>query len=95
MDKRYLKIKNGAAIIAEHNGGTVRINICSMPDSDGIKDIDSVVGQILDTIDSRTVYWSDTRLCYWCFDYKLACGVWCENIKLSDSLKTIKCTVCL
>lgn len=90
---RYSVGGKQTAVLAEHNGKTIRINIFCTPDT--ASKSDSVVGQVLDTIAEQTIYWSDTRLCHWSYDYKLACGVWCENIEYSDSLKKVECTVCL
>lgn len=90
---RYSVGGRQTAVLAEHNGKTIRINIHCTPDTANQTEI--VVGQIIDTVVNKAVYWSDTNLYHYCFDYKLPCGVWCENIRLTDSLKKIECTVCL
>lgn len=44
-----------------------------------------------------TIYWSDDRLCHWCFDTKLPSGRWLENIIVeeldSDDCVTFKAFV--
>lgn len=54
---------------------------------------ESILSEILSTITEQTIFWSDTRLCNWSFDYKLPCGAWCENIYWNNELSVVHCSI--
>ena len=51
--------------------------------------------EIAETIINQTIYHNDLGCYLWSFDYKLPCGVLCENIRWSGDLTEVKCLVCL
>ena len=54
---------------------------------------ESILSEILNTIPQKKIYWSDTRLCHWSYDYKLPCGAWCENVYWNNELNVVHCSI--
>lgn len=40
------------------------------------------------------IFFNDSELTYWSFDYKSECGYWVENIIYTDRLRKVNCTIC-
>ena len=45
-------------------------------------------------IPHQSIYFNDMECRHWSFDYKSKCGYWIENIKYTNSLRKVECTVC-
>ena len=57
--------------------------------------IKQAVEEIKQTILQQDKYFNDLTCKTWCFDYKLPCGIWCENIKFGNDMNSIKCVICI
>ena len=62
---------------------------------DRFKDTTIISNEIAETIGKQCVFHNDLGCYLWSFDYKLPCGVWCENIRWSGDLTEVECLVCL
>ena len=57
--------------------------------------IKQAIEEIQQTIAQQTIYHNDITTKLWCFDYKLPCGIWCENITFKNDLRSGKCLICI
>ncbi len=59
--------------------------------------IKQAVEEIKQTILHQDRFYNDLTCKLWCFDYKLPCGIWCENVNFKNDfeLKAVKCMICI
>lgn len=59
--------------------------------------IKQAVEEIKQTILQQSIYCNDLTGKLWCFDYKLPCGIWCENVNFKNDfeLNAVKCDICI
>lgn len=57
--------------------------------------IKQAVEEIKQTVLQQGKYCNDLTGKTWCFDYKLPCGIWCENVNFKNDLKDVKCLICI
>ncbi|MCM1008664.1 MAG: hypothetical protein NC485_12225 [Ruminococcus flavefaciens] len=57
--------------------------------------IKQAVEEIKQTIFQQDIFHNDLTCKLWCYDYKLPCGIWCENASFKNNLKSVKCLICI
>lgn len=57
--------------------------------------IKQAVEEIKQSILQQSIYFDDITGKLWCYDYKLPCGIWCENAYFKNDLKAVKCLICI
>lgn len=57
--------------------------------------IKQAIEEIKQTISQQGVFHNDLTEKLWCYDYKLPCGIWCENASFTNDLKAVKCLICI
>lgn len=75
---------------------TVSAHLCSGGYNDNNKrKIKQAVEEIKQTISQQDIFHNDLTGKLWCYDYKLPCGTWCENVNFRNDLKAVKCLICV